>query len=369
MTNPDIVDVAIVGAGVVGLAVARACAQAGLDTVVIERHGQIGSETSSRNSGVIHSGIYYPVGSLKSELCVAGRRQLYEYCETRGVAHRRCGKIIVAQDHQVDDLRALQARAVANGVDDLQWLDARQVGQLEPEVRCTAALLSPSTGIVDQHELMTALLGDLEAAGGALALHTETTRVRSTKGGFEVDISCAGDADLLAARNVVNASGLSAVDVTRRIDGYPIERIPELHFAKGVYFSCSGHPFQRLVYPMPDDASLGVHATLDLGGALRFGPDVEWTRTLDYAVSPARAAAFYASIREYWPGLPDGALQPAFAGIRPKLAGPDQPPSDFRILDSRVHGLPGLVNLLGIESPGLTAALAIGERVRQAIYT
>jgi len=365
MTSPDVVDTVVIGAGVVGLAVARACAERGLETIVVEQHNRIGSETSSRNSGVVHSGIYYPTGSLKARLCVAGREQLYDYCVSRGIAHHRCSKLIVAQDRQLDALRALHARGLANGVSDLQWLDAAQVRRLEPAVRCAAAVLSPSTGIVDPHELMTSLLGDVEAHGGVLALNTCVRSVRPTESTLELTFD--GDVQPLSARTVINAAGLGAVDVARRTEGYPPAAIPKAYLAKGNYFSCSGRPFSRLVYPMPNEAGLGVHATLDLNGDVRFGPDVEWIGHYEYSVDPARGESFYDSIREYWPSLPDGALQPAYAGIRPKVAGPGEKAADFMISGPAEHNIPGLVTLMGIESPGLTAALAIGDCVAQLV--
>lgn len=361
MTQTEVIDVAVIGAGVVGLAAGRSCAQAGLETVVIEQHAHIGTETSSRNSGVIHSGIYYPAGSLKARLCVAGRDLLYAYCTGHGIAHRRCGKLIVAQHDQVDGLRALQARGLANGVGDLQWLTRDEVRALEPQVSCAAGLLSPSTGIVDPHELMTSLLGDIEAAGGALALESRVDALRPVDSGIELDVVSGGSNSTLVARHVIVCAGLGAVELTRRIEGYPPGQIPRAFLCKGNYFSCSGRPFRHLVYPMPNEAGLGVHATLDLDGSTRFGPDVEWTDRLDYAVDPARAAAFYSSIREFWPGLPDGALRPGHAGMRPKITGPGEAAADFRIAGIHEHGIPGLAVLLGIESPGLTAALAIGQ--------
>jgi L-2-hydroxyglutarate oxidase LhgO len=367
MEQPDVVDVAIIGAGVVGLAIARELAASGLVTVVVERNRGYGMETSSRNSGVVHSGIYYPKDSLKARLCVGGRALLYDYCRDRGIAHRRCGKLIVAQQGQIDALRELQARGVANGVTDLEWLDGRQASALEPAVRCAAALLSPSTGIVDPHELMTSLLADVEAHDGVLALDSRVERLRMTGDCIELAVTNGTDPGQLTARNVINAAGLHAVELTRRIEGYPKERVPRTYLAKGNYFSCSGRPFRRLVYPMPNDAGLGIHATLDLDGSVRFGPDVEWVEDTDLAVDPKRAVGFYQSIREYWPELPDGALQPAYSGMRPKIVGPGEPAADFAIEGPRDHGVPGLINLLGIESPGLTAALAIGRHVRTQI--
>ncbi len=363
----ETVDAVVVGAGVVGLAVARALAVAGLETVVVERNRTIGEETSSRNSGVIHAGLYYPPGSHKVRLCVRGRELLYDYCQARGVAHRRCGKLVVAGEAQLEALRTLLAKGLDNGVADLQWLDGDEARALEPSLRCAAALHSPSSGILDVHELMTALLGDLEAAGGVLAAGSEVTRLRCAPGGLEVEIASEGEASTLLAGRVVNAAGLGAVELAHRTEGYPAGRIPRLHLAKGSYFSCPGRPFRRLVYPLPDYASLGIHAGLDLAGNVRFGPDVEWVAAIDYAVDPERAAHFGAAIRAFWPALDEARLQPDFAGIRPKLVGPGEPPADFLIAGPDEHGIAGLVTLLGIESPGLTAALALGEQVCETL--
>lgn len=362
-------DTVVVGAGVVGLAVARALALAGHEVVVLEAAAAIGTGTSSRNSEVIHAGLYYPPGSLKARLCVRGRELLYAYCASHGIAHRRCGKLIVATETaQHASLEALRQRAAACGVHDLQWLDAAQARELEPALRCSAALLSPSTGIVDSHGLMLALQGDAEAHGAMLALKSPLRRLRRVDGGFELQVG--GDEPMqLHARRVVNSAGLHAVTLAAAFEGLPPMVLPSSHWARGHYFACPGRPaFTRLVYPMPDEAGLGVHVTLDLGGQMRFGPDVQWVAPTalgdeDYAVDPARAAPFAAAIRRYWPDLPDGALQPAYAGIRPKIAGPGEPAADFMILGPAEHGVPGLVNLLGIESPGLTACLAIGEQV------
>ena len=357
-------DCVVIGAGVIGVAVARAVARSGLETVLLERHSRPGEETSSRNSGVIHSGIYYPADSLKARFCVHGRALLYKFCREFDVAHLQLGKLIVGQADQLDALRALQRRAVANGVTDLRWLDADEVARLEPQVRCEAALLSPSTGIVDVPEFITTLIAGLEAAGGTISYRSTMAAARPFAGGFEVDIRSGDDDVTLRTRCLVNAAGLQALDVARRIGGCDAARLPVARFAKGNYFSCSGpSPFTHLIYPMPNSAGLGVHATLGLDNSVRFGPDVEWVDTLDYDVVPGRADSFYAAIREYWPGLRDGALQPAYAGIRPKLVGPGDAAADFVIDDSAVHGVPGLVNLLGIESPGLTSSLAIAEHV------
>ena len=363
------VDCVVVGAGVVGLAVARALAMAGREVVLLEAEAAIGSATSSRNSEVVHAGLYYPSGSLKATLCVRGRELLYDHCAAHGVAHRRCGKLIVATDAaQLPALQALRARAEACGVHDLQWLDAAQARALEPALRCTAAVLSPSTGIVDSHGLMLSLQGQAQAHGAMLALKSPLQRLRRVDGGFELQVG--GDEPMeLLARCVVNSAGLHAVALATGFEGLAPQAVSRSYWARGHYFACAGKPaFTRLIYPMPDEAGLGVHVTLDLGGQMRFGPDVQWIEPLergaeDYRVDPSLAAPFAAAIRRYWPALPDAALQPAYAGIRPKISGPGEAAADFLIQGPAAHGVPGLVNLLGIESPGLTAALAIAEYV------
>lgn len=362
------VDALIVGAGVVGLACARAAARQGLSVVLVERHPRAGEETSSRNSGVIHSGIYYPTASLKARLCVAGRERLYDYCAERDILHRRCGKLVVAQADQVGALKALQGKARANGVEDLELLTQAQARALEPAVHCAAALLVPSTGIIDVHEYMQALEADIDAADGVVAFDTEFLGAAVRDGSIVARLRGAGEESELRCRHLVNAAGLSAVALLARIEGYPLAHGHRTWYAKGNYFSCRGiKPFRHLVYPMPNEASLGLHATLDLDGRTRFGPDVEWVDSLDYEVASSREASFYASIREYWPELPDGALEPAYAGIRPKRVGPGQPAADFLIEGPADHGVPGLVNLIGIESPGLTSSLAIGDEVRSML--
>jgi L-2-hydroxyglutarate oxidase LhgO len=358
------VDVVVVGAGVVGLAVARACALAGMEVIVIERNARIGAETSSRNSEVIHAGIYYPTGSLKARFCVEGRNALYDFCESRNIDHRRCGKLILAASaHQHDALKRLAQQAHCNGVDDLVFLSPDEARSLEPEVRCTAALWSPSTGIVDSHAVMTALQAELENAAAIVALRTQFIGAKCRNG--HVEVSLLGDATplVLSSNWLINCAGLHAVETAHRIEGLGREYIPASYAAKGSYFSISQRPFKRLVYPLPNDAGLGVHATLDLAGRVRFGPDVEWVSELNYDVSARRAAEFYPVIRQYWPSLQDGALQPAYAGIRPKISGPTERAADFCISDPRAHGVSGLINLFGIESPGLTAALPIGAHV------
>lgn len=364
----DSIEAAVIGGGVVGLAVGRALAMQGVETLVLERHTRPGQETTSRNSGVIHSGIYYPAGSLKAALCVRGRELLYRFCEERGVRYQRCGKIIVAGDAQVAALHALHQRAIGNGVLDLEVLDRAQVALLEPAVVCAAGLLSPSTGIIDVHELLLALLADLEAHGGTLLLQSSVTALKTTGDGIVIQVDSGGTTSELQCRWLVNCAGLSAPQVLRLIDGYPPQRLRPAFYAKGNYFACQGvRPFKRLVYPMPNEAGLGVHATLDLDGTTRFGPDVEWVAEPDYRVDPQRAESFYAAIREYWPDIPTGSLQPAYAGVRPKLVGPGSAAGDFEIEGPAAHGVAGLINLLGIESPGLTSSLALAERVARLV--
>jgi len=356
------VECVVVGAGVVGLALARALALRGREVVVLEAEERPGTGISARNSEVIHSGIYYPPGSLKARLCVEGRRALYAYCEARGVAHRRCGKLVVATDpSQLEGLRGLMARGVANGVGDLAWLDAAAARALEPRLACVAALHSPGTGIVDSHGLMRSLRADAEEAGAAVALRSPVVAGRRTAAGIELEVGGAEPSTFLASR-VYNAAGLGAQAVAGAVEGIRPGAVPPLRLAKGSYYALSGAaPFSRLIYPVPVHGGLGVHLTLDLAGQARFGPDVEWVEREDYRVDPARADAFYAEVRRYWPGLPDDALQPAYAGIRPKLHGPGEPATDFLVQREDAHGVPGLVNLLGIESPGLTACLAIAD--------
>jgi len=361
----DRVDCAVIGAGLIGLAVARALARAGHEVVILEAEDAIGTHTSSRNSEVIHAGIYYPRGSLKARACVRGRELLYEYCAAHGVPHRRCGKLIVAADSgQLPELEAIRTKAHANGAADVAAITRAEAAAMEPELVCAAALHSPSTGIVDSHSLMLAYLGDAEDAGAMLAL--KSPLVRGTLRADEtIELEVGGtEPTRIAARRVVNCAGLTAPSVARGIEGYPAELAPPQLYAKGNYYSLSRRsPFTRLVYPVPEPGGLGVHLTLDLAGQARFGPDVEWVERIDYRVDPSRSAGFYSAIRRYWPGLPDDALAPAYCGIRPKTSGPGEPPSDFAIQGPREHGVPGLVNLFGIESPGLTASLALAEDV------
>ena len=358
------IDCVVVGAGVVGLAVARALAIGGREVLVLEAAEGIGTETSSRNSEVIHAGIYYPRGSLMARTCVAGKHALYRYCAEHGVAHRNCGKLIVAtSDDEASQLAGISARAAANGVADLRMLPAAEAMTLEPNLRCTAALLSPSTGIVDSHGFMLALQGDAENAGAVFAFHSPVIAGRASASGIELDVG--GTEPLTLACNLlVNSAGLHAPALARAVTGMPAELIPTGYYAKGNYFTLSGRsPFSRLIYPVPVPGGLGVHLTIDLGGQARFGPDVEWIDDIDYTVDPARADVFYSAVRKYWPGLKDGSLQPGYSGIRPKIVPPSVALQDFVVQGPETHGISGLINLFGIESPGLTASLALAEHV------
>jgi L-2-hydroxyglutarate oxidase LhgO len=366
----DSVEAAVVGGGVVGLAVARALARSGLETVLLEAAPAPGTVTSARNSEVIHAGIYYAPGSSKARLCTAGRERLYAYCVARGIEHRRCGKLLVAVDEaQRADLARMRVRGLANGVVDLQWLESAEMNALEPAVAGVAGLLSPSTGIVDSHGLMLALRGDFEGSGGALAVASPVEAIDLRADGHVLTVG--GDAPMeLAASIVVNAAGLSAPELASRMHGLALTSVPEARYAKGNYFALgSGRaPFKRLIYPLPEAAGLGIHLTLDLAGLARFGPDVEWitpasAAAIDYRVDPARAAAFEAAIRRYWPGLPLGALLPAYSGVRPKIFWQGAVLADFMVQGPKEHGVAGLVNLFGIESPGLTACLALADEV------
>ncbi|MBW6493680.1 MAG: NAD(P)/FAD-dependent oxidoreductase [Burkholderiaceae bacterium] len=362
------VDAVVVGAGVVGLAVARELALRGREVWVLEAEDAIGTQTSSRNSEVIHAGLYYQAGSLKGRLCVAGKALLYDYCAVRGIAHRRCGKLIVATtEAEIGQLEALIARAAAIGVTDLVRLEGTHAQALEPALSCVAAVLSPSTGIVDSHGLMSALQGDLENAGGLVALRAPLISAHLEDSAFLLQVGGADPIEL-RARTLINSAGLGAVALARAIAGLDAGLIPPAYLAKGNYYALAVRaPFSRLVYPVPQAAGLGVHLTLDLAGQARFGPDVEWIEEIHYRVDPARSDAFYASIRQYWPELPDNSLVPAYSGIRPKIQAPAEPARDFMIQGPAAHGTPGLVNLFGIESPGLTACLALGSHVADLI--
>jgi len=364
----DSVECVVVGAGVVGLAVARRLAQAGREALVLDSEGGIGTITSSRNSEVIHAGIYYPHDSLMARLCVAGRKALYVYCREHGVPHKNCGKLIVAtSDAENEKLAAIRQHAAANGVDDLRLLTAAEARALEPAVHCTAALLSPSTGIIDSHSYMLALRGDAEEKGASFAFKAPLQAVSITSDGFALEVG-GSDPLMIGCRVLVNAAGLNAPALARSIDAMPPDKVPSAYLAKGNYFSCSAPaPFSRLIYPVPVPGGLGVHLTLDMAGQARFGPDVEWIDSIDYAVDPARAAKFYPAIRRYWPDLPDGVLQPSYAGIRPKIVPPAIANQDFVVQGARDHGINGLINLFGIESPGLTASLAIADHVMEKL--
>ena len=356
----DRVDTVVVGAGVVGLAAARALALAGLEVLVLEKNEAIGMETSARNSEVIHAGIYYPTGSLKAALCVAGKKALYEYCQVRGVPHARLGKVIVASsEDQLPELGRIRAQGLANGAGELAVLDEAQVAGLEPEVRAVAAIHSETTGIIDSHAYMLALLGDLEAHGGLLVTRSTVEVLEPVAGGIRIHTD-----DLrIEARQIVNAAGLHAPRFAAQM-GVDVAA----HYARGRYYTYSGKaPFSRLVYPVPEPGGLGVHVTLDLGGTTRFGPDVAWVDEVDYTFDDTAREAFAAAIRSYYPALDVSRLQPGYTGIRPKISGKGEPAADFRIETPLEHGVAGLVHLLGIESPGLTASLAIADRVAEAL--
>lgn len=352
------VETVVIGAGAVGLAIARELALRGQEVMVLEEHPIIGSQTSARNSEVIHAGIYYPAGSLKARACLAGRELLYRFCDEHGVPHRRLGKLIVATSpEQVETLSDIRARAEANGVDDLAFLSRADALALEPHLACEGALLSPSTGIVDSHGFMLALQGGLEARGGQVVCGSKVTGLAALGDGYRLTVEDGAEGFALTCRNLVISAGHSAPSLAALLSG---TQPPTAYFARGCYFSVTGRaPFSRLIYPVPEPGGLGVHLTLDMGGQARFGPDVEWIDSLDYTVDPRRADSFYAEIRKYWPELADGSLRPDYSGVRPKISGPGEPAADFRIDGPREHGHRGLVALYGIESPGLTSALAL----------
>lgn len=357
------IDCIVVGAGVVGLAIGRALALSGREVMVVEAAEGIGTGTSARNSEVIHAGIYYPAGSLKAKLCVQGRHMLYDYCAQHGVGHKRLGKLIVAtSEEEIPKLSDIMHKARINGVDDMELLDASAAQALEPALSCTAALLSPSTGIIDSHGLMLSYQGEAENAGAQCVFHTPllSGKVR-TSGGFDLQFG-GTDAMSLSCNVLINASGLHAPTLARNIQGIPGDSIPKEYLCKGSYFTLQGRaPFSRLIYPTPHHAGLGVHLTLDLGGQAKFGPDTEWIDRVDYDIDPSRCNGFYEAVRTYWPGMRDGTLSPGYTGIRPKISGPHEPAADFMISGPAAHGVPGLVNLFGIESPGLTSSLAIAQ--------
>ncbi len=364
------VDCVVVGAGVVGLAVARALALAGREVIILEAAEGIGTETSSRNSEVIHAGIYYPAGSLMARFCVDGRKALYAYCAEKGIPHANCGKLIVATNADEDAMLAgIKGRAEANGVEGMRVLTAGEAIALEPNLSCTSALLSPVTGIIDSHAFLLALLGDAENAGAMPAYFSPVAGGRVVRGGMEVDVG-GTDPMTLRCRLLVNSAGLHASGLASRIEGMPTDHVPKSYYAKGNYFTLSGRsPFSRLIYPVPVPGGLGVHLTIDLAGQARFGPDVQWIEAIDYTVDPARAESFYAAVRKYWPALKDGALQPGYAGIRPKIVPRGAPAQDFVVQGPRTHGVPGLINMFGIESPGLTASLALADHVVEMAAT
>jgi L-2-hydroxyglutarate oxidase LhgO len=364
----ETVDCVVIGAGVVGLAVARALALAGREVIVVEAAEGIGTETSSRNSEVIHAGIYYPKGSLMARTCVAGRRLLYAYCQEHGVPHRNCGKLIAAtSEAENEKLAEIKGRAEANGVEGMRLLSAAEAMAMEPNLHCTAALLSSSTGIIDSHSYMLALQGDAESCGAMFAFHSPVEEGRVMNDGIDLVVGGA-EPMKLRCRLVINSAGLHAPTLAKKIVGMPSDRVPTAYYAKGNYFTLTGRsPFSRLIYPVPVPGGLGVHITVDMGGQAKFGPDVEWIDGIEYTVDPHRADKFYAAVRRYWPSLKDGALQPGYAGIRPKIVPQGAPAQDFVMQGPADHGVPGLINLFGIESPGLTASLALAEQVRTLV--
>ncbi len=364
MSTRDSTQVVVVGAGVVGLAVARALAQAYADVLILDANPNFGMDISSRSSEVIHAGLYYPPGSLKARACVRGRELLYAYAARRGIEARKIGKLIVAcSAGELGALETLRARAATNGVTDLRALTRKEIAALEPALSVEGALLSPSTGIIDSHALMLALLGDAEAHGARAVFNTRITRVEVTAAGFALSIAAAEPTQVRCAI-LVNCAGLGSVELARNTVGLARRWVPSAYLCKGSYFGVAGRvPFRHLIYPVPEAAGLGVHLTLDLAGVARFGPDTQWIDAVDYDVDPDRAVMFDAAIRRYWPGLPHGALRPDYAGVRAKIVGPSEPAGDFRIDSEREHGVPGLVNLFGIESPGLTSALGLAECV------
>ena len=358
------IDCAVIGAGVVGLAIARELALAGREVIILEAEDAIGTHTSSRNSEVIHAGIYYPKGSLKARFCVEGKHLLYDYCRERGVSHAQVGKVVVAcDDSERDAVGSYIDKARANGVDDLRWLSRQELSEMEPALRCVAGIFSPSTGIIDSHGLMLSLQGDAENAGALIVFKSPLKSGQVTSEGINLEI---GGAEPMSinCNSVVNCAGLRAPDVAHSIEGIPQQAIPTAYYAKAHYYTLTGKsPFHHLVYPVAHTAFLGVHVTLDLGGQARFGPDLDWVDGVDYTFDDAREPLFYQAIRRYWPDLEDGQLQPGYTGIRPKISGPTEAAADFRIDGPADHGVPGLVNLFGIESPGLTSCLAIARHV------
>ncbi|WP_428686532.1 NAD(P)/FAD-dependent oxidoreductase, partial [Roseibium sp.] len=357
------IETLVIGAGVIGLACARALAQSGREVMVLEQHGLIGSETSARNSEVIHAGIYYPPGSLKAKLCLPGKHQLYAFCEENGIAHERIGKLIVAgSETQLPELERLHRQALDTGLTDLVFYDRRKLQEIEPELDCVGALWSPSTGIVDSHGYMLALQGGLESHGGQVVLNSKVRQIERCADGYRITVDAGGEeSTALTCRELIVSAGHGAPGLMAELPGADA---PKAYLAKGNYFKLQGKaPFSRLVYPVPEPGGSGVHITLDLQHQARFGPDVEWVDRIDYEVDPARGDKFYAAIRSYWPGLPDRSLIPDYCGFRPKISAPGEPAADFRIDGPEAHGFEGLVALYGMESPGLTSALAIADEV------
>jgi len=361
-------DTIVIGAGVIGLAIARQLAQAGREVLVLETNDSFGMETSSRNSGVIHAGIYYPPGSLKARSCVRGKQLLYDYCVKRQIPFERIGKLIIAaNEDQQDKLRALQINALESGVTDLEWLDQSRVCDLEPDLKASTALLSPSTGIIDVHELMLAFLGDLETAGGTLVTHSRVLGGKLKNNGIELKIDNGGGFTLLA-KTVINAAGHGATEITRSISGFPDHHIPAIYPIRGHYYEHAGElPFSRLIYPIPENKGLGIHVTLDLAGQGRFGPDAEYCDGIDYRFDESRKTRFAKAIRKWYPGLDESRLQPGYVGVRPNLKGPEETFRDFMISGPEEHGVNGLINLFGIDSPGLTACMALAEQLASSI--
>jgi L-2-hydroxyglutarate oxidase LhgO len=356
-------DCVVVGAGVVGLAVARTLAIAGREVLLLEAESRIGEHTSSRNSEVIHAGLYYKKGSLRQRLFPRAVHLLYAYCAEHGVPHRRLGKLVVARNaEEAQRLRQHMAHAIAAGVTDVEWLEPDQAQELEPNLACHAAYLSPSSGIVDSHALMLAYRAELELNRGVVVLRAPVTAGTIASDGIEIAVG-GREPTTLRCKTLVNCAGHGAPALATALASFPMDKVPRSYFRRGVYFSVTGRPFKRLIYPIHGPGGMDIHAVIDLAGNVRFGPDAEWVDRIDYSVDPARAEAFYRSIRAFWPGLPDGALSPAYAGIRPKISGPDEPAADFVIAGPADHGVPNLINLFGIESPGLTASVAIGEYV------
>jgi L-2-hydroxyglutarate oxidase LhgO len=362
----DRIDCVVIGAGVIGLSIARTLANAGHDVIVLESADDIGTETSSRNSEVIHAGIYYAKDSLKAKFCVDGKWQLYDHCESHKVPHQRCGKLIVATtDAELDILAQNKQKAEDNGVDDLSYLTAAEVHAMEPALNATGALLSPSTGIIDSHSLMLSYQGEAEDHGAVISFLTRAIGGDVLTDGFRIRAESDGETFELECNILINAAGLYAPAFARNLNGLDQNHVPIPYYCKGSYYSLEGkQPFKRLIYPVPASASLGVHATIDLAGRTRFGPDQEWVDDVDYTVELSRAEGFYAAVRRYWPGLEDGKLVPAYSGVRPKIQPPDEPNTDFLIQGPANHGIPGLINLFGMESPGLTSSLAIAKHVQ-----